>query len=228
MLKQFFALARGRLYESAEAVADRHGLTILRQQIRDCAEAIDLARKAVAIAIAQNEQELEQHKKLVARIDDLETRAIAALEQDKAALAREAAEAIALLEAERDTAAEAQRNFAAEIDRLKRTVRASEMRLRELRRGERIAVAADRTQRLRHGAPNSGLSALKDAEETLTRLRTRQKQIDAAAVALDELEHSWDPAALAEKLAAAGCGAPVRSTADDVLARLAARTGKPA
>jgi phage shock protein A len=223
MLKQFFALARGRAHEAAEAVADRNGLTILRQQIRDCAGAIAAARKAVAIAIAQNEQELAQGKKVVARIDDLEPRAVAALEQGRPALAREAAESIALLEAERDACEKAQANFGTEIERLKRIVRQSEMRLRELQRGERIAAAADRTQRLRHQAPASGLSALKDAEATLVRLRTRQTEIDAACAALDEMDRSGDPAALIEKLAAAGCGAPVRPSADDVLARLASR-----
>jgi phage shock protein A len=227
MLKQFFALARGRLFETAESAIDRNALPILRQQIRDCAEAIAAARKAVAIAIAQNEREIEQYKKLVARIEDLESRAVAALEQDRQTLAREAAETIALLEAERDASDEAQKSFGEEIAQLKRIVRESETRLRDLQRGERIAAAADRTQRLRNTAPNSSLSALKDAEATLSRLRTRQKQIDAAAIALDEMERSSDPAAIVEKLAAAGCGAPVRSSADQVLARLAAKIGKP-
>jgi phage shock protein A len=228
MLKQFFALARGRAYEAAESTIDRNALAILRQQIRDCAAAIDTARKAVAIAIAQNDQETEQHKRLAARIADLETRAIAAIEQEKTVLARQAAETIALLEAERDASEQAQQAFAAEIERLKRIVQGSEIKLRELRRGERIASATDRTQRLRNGAPHSSLSALQDAEATLVRLRTRQKDIDGAAAALDEMERSADPGALAEKLAAAGCGAPIRSTADDVLARLAAKAGKSA
>ena len=228
MLKQFFALVRGRAYETAERTVDHNALTILRQQIRDCAAAIDAARKAVAIAIAQNDQEIEQHKRLVARIADLETRTIAAIEQGKTALARQAAETIGLLEAERDACEAAQKNFDVEIERMRRIVHASEMRLRELRRGERIAAAADRTQRLRHGAPNSSLSALKDAEETLTRLRLRQKEIDVASAALHEMEHAADPGAIAEKLAAAGCGQPIRSTADDVLARLSARAAKSA
>jgi phage shock protein A len=224
MLKQFFALARGQLHETAEAVADRNGLTILRQQIRDCAQVVAAARRAVAVAIAQNGQELEQRNSFVSRIEDLETRAMAALQQDKQALAREAAEHIAFLEAERETCERALQNFGSEIDRLKRTARAAEMRLRELQRGERIVAAADRMQRLRNGVRGSGLSALKDAEATLLRLRTRQ-EVDAAAAALEELEQTADTGALVETLAEAGCGAPLRLSADDVLARLAARLG---
>lgn len=228
MLKQFFALVRGRSYEAAETVVDRNALVILRQQIRDCADAIAAARRAVAIAIAQNEQEVVQFKKLVVRIDDLEKRTIAAIEQGQNELAREAAETIAMLEAERDASSEAQKSFSTEIERLKRIIRVSEMRLRELQRGQRIVAAVDSTQRLRESAPGSSLSALKDAEETLLRLRTRQKQIDATAAAMAEMEQSGDPAAVSEKLAAAGCGAPLRSSADAVLERLAARMAKPA
>jgi phage shock protein A len=201
---------------------------ILRQQIRDCADAIAAARRAVAIAIAQNEQEVVQFKRLVVRIDDLEKRTIAAIEQGQNELAREAAETIAMLEAERDASSEAQKSFSAEIERLKRIIRVSEMRLRELQRGQRIVAAVDSTQRLRESAPGSSLSALKDAEETLLRLRTRQKQIDATAAAMAEMEQSGDPAAVSEKLAAAGCGAPLRTSADAVLERLTKTMTKPA
>ncbi len=227
MLKQFFALVRGRSYEAAETVVDRNALVILRQQIRDCADAIAAARRAVAIAIAQNEQEVVQFKKLAVRIDDLEKRTIAAIEQEQNELAREAAETIAMLEAERDASSEAQKSFSTEIERLKRIIRVSEMRLRELQRGQRIVAAVDTTQRLRESAPGSSLSALRDAEETLLRLRTRQKQIDATAAAMAEMEQSGDPAAVSEKLAAAGCGAPLRSSADAVLERLAKTVTRP-
>ena len=227
MLKQFFALVRGHSHEAAEAMVDRNAMVILRQQIRDCADAIAAARRAVAVAIAQNEQEVVQFRKLVARIEDLEKRTIAAIEQSQNELAREAAETIAMLEAERDASSEAQKSFGTEIERLKRIVRASEMRLRELQRGQRIVAAVDSTQRLRESAPGSSLSALKDAEETLLRLRTRQKQIDATAAAMAEMEQSGDPAAVSEKLAAAGCGAPLRSSADAVLERLTKTMTKP-
>jgi phage shock protein A len=221
MLKQLFALVRGHSHEAGQEVVDRNALVILRQQIRDCADAIAAARRAVAIAIAQNEQEIAQYNRLIARIDDLETRATIALRGGKHDLAREAAETIALLEAERTTSDEAQRNFASEIERLRRIVRGSELRLRDLQRGQRLAAATDKTQRLREAAPGSSLSALKDAEETLSRLRARQKQMDAAASAMAEMELSNDPETLSRKLAEAGCGAPIHASVDAILDRLA-------
>jgi phage shock protein A len=221
MLKQLFALVRGRTHEAGQEVVDRNALVILRQQIRDCADAIAAARRAVAIAIAQNEQEIAQYQRLVDRIDDLETRATLALQAGKHELAREAAETLAMLEAERTASDDAQRSFGAEIERLRRIVRDSERRLRDLQRGQRIAAAADKTQRLREAAPGSTLSALRDAEETLSRLRARQKQMDAAASAMAEMELSTDPETLSRKLAEAGFGAPIQTSVDAILERLA-------
>lgn len=227
MFKQFFALVRGRSFDAAETVLDGSALVILRQQIRDCAEAVNAARRAVAIAMAQNEQEISHCKRLIERIADLETRTIAAIEQGKSELARDAAESIACLEAERDASLEAQRTFAGEIDRLKRVVRASEMRLREIERGQRLASAAEKTRRLRETVPGCGLSTLKDAEATLARLRDRQKHMELTAAAMEQLDLTNNPASVSERLAEAGCGMPLKSTADAVLARLTAQAAKP-
>ncbi|MDJ0613469.1 MAG: PspA/IM30 family protein [Rhizobiaceae bacterium] len=226
MFKSMFALIRGTSHEAAQNVADRNAMVILRQQIRDSAEAVTSAKKAVAIATAQNEQEKRQHAKLIERIEDLEIRTISALENGETELAKEAAEAIAILEAERDASAEAQKSFTTEIERLKRVVLQSESRLRDLKRGHRIADATDKTQRLRQSAPNTGLSALQDAESTLTRLRERQMEMDAAANVLDDMAKENNPDAIAQKLSEAGCGAPITSTADQVLARLQTKSGK--
>lgn len=224
MFRQIAALVRGRAHEATEAALAPHGVTILRQQIRDCAAAVAAARRAVAVAIAQNGQEIAQHGRILTRIADLEARTISALEQSKAELAREAAETIAHLEAERDASEAAQRRFSAEIERLRRIVANAESRLGELQRGERLAAATQATQRMRVAHPSSGLATLRDAEQTLDRLRQRQAEIDATASAMEEMELAGDPGIVAQKLAAAGCGAPLKTTADDVLARLSNRT----
>ncbi len=228
MFKSFIALFRGRSHEAAQSVVDQNAMIILRQQIRDCAEAISKARKSIAIAISQNEQETEQYEKIVSRITDLEKRTIIALEQGKDQLAKEAAETIAILEAEKDSSLEAQTTFKTEIDRLNNIVRTSEARLRDLQRGQRIADATDKTHRLRQTSEGSSLSALQDAENTLERLRSRQKQMDATATAMDEMTLNSKPATMSEKLAEAGCGAPLKSSADEVLARLSKKVKTPA
>lgn len=223
MFKRIVTLVRGQAHEASEAAVDAHALTILRQQIRDCGAALMATRRAVAVAVAQNAQELAQHERLQQRIADLEGRAVEALRLGKSELAHEAAETIAHLEAERDASEAAQRSFQTEIARLRNVVRKSEARLKQLERGQRIATVNDKAQRLQETGAGSTLNALRDAEETLQRLERRQKEIDVAAAALAEMEAATDPCALSEKLAAQGCGAPTRTRTEDVLARLEQR-----
>lgn len=220
MFKQVITLFRGAAHDASEDFTDRNAIPLLRQQIRDASAALLSARKAVAIAMVQHEQEQKQHKNIIAQIKDLEARTFAALEQGQEALAQEAAETISLLEAERDASQMSLDQSASEIERLKAMIRRSEMKIKELDRGQRLAVATDKTQRLREAVPHSGLSALNDAESTLKRLRTRQQQVDRSAELMDELAATGDPEAVKAKLAKAGCGASIESSANDVLKRL--------
>ncbi len=223
MWKQFIALARGRRFEAAEAVIDRNAHAVLRQQIRDGAGALEKARLAVAVALAQESEETRRAEALERRVADLEGRALAALEAGKDALAREAAEAIARLEADLAASRGAHDGFCAEIERLRRLVADSEARLRELRRGQRLAEATGRVQQLRTTGPGEVASSLRDAEATLKRLRERQGETDAVDRALAEMDRATDPDALARRLAEAGCGAPPAHGADAVLDRLRER-----
>ena len=139
-------------------------------------------------------------------------------------LAREAADTIALLETERDSSEAAQKSFVTEIDRLKHVVRNSEMRLRELQRGERIAAATERTQRLRHDhirpdlrrSRRGGDAGAASHAPAATRRGRRGHGRDG---------ETGDPAAMSRKLAEAGCGAPVATTGEAVLERLKKRAG---
>jgi phage shock protein A len=223
MFKQIVTLVRGRSYEATEQVIEANALSILRQQIRDCAEAINTARRSASLATAQLDQEARHHAVLLEKIVNLEGRTVAALEQAKLDLAKEGAEAIAQLENERDASEIAQRAFASEIEKLKATVRDAERRLRELERGQRLAVTAQNTLRLRHAQPAASLTALKDAEDTLQKLRSRQKLEEVAEAALCEMEMAWCPDGLEERLIAAGCGPAKGSRANEVLARLQAK-----
>ena len=219
MFKLISILLRGRAHDAEQAFADCHAVPLLSQQIRDAAQSIQSARRSVAVAIAQK----GQHATIVARIADLEIRASAALAKGNGGLAREAAEAIAYLEAERDASEKAQAQFISAIDKLKGIVRASEARLQELQRGERLARATQEAQKLDVVVAGPGFATLDDAEETLARLRLRQSQNELTAAAQKDMEGTIRPAGIIEKLANAGFGAPLRSSADDVLARLKSR-----
>src|SRR5215471_693319 len=99
MLKTIMTLFRGAAHRAEEEFADRSALLILDQQIRDAAAGIERAKRALAVAIAQDEAEGKRLEATLKRIADLEERAVAALGAGNEELAAEAAEAIAVMEA---------------------------------------------------------------------------------------------------------------------------------
>jgi phage shock protein A len=229
MFKTLTTLIRGAAARAEEDFADRHALLILDQQIRDAASATEGAKRALSIAIAQDESEGKRLEATLKRIADLEERATAALADRREDLAAEAAEAIALMEADRDAIEAARRSFAADVAQLKSAVANAGHRLAELERGRRIAQATESVRRLktRTGVTgNAGSAALAEAERTLKRLRERQAEEAAAAAAYDSLAPALNPAATADRLEAAGYGRRTRTTAADVLARLRRKAGE--
>src|SRR6201993_4394840 len=209
MFKTLITLVRGRTVATAEEVADQNALLILDQQMRDATAALNRAKKALAIAIAQEGQEAQRLDATRARIDDLETRAVAALEAGRDDLATEAAEAIATLEAERDASVTARALFAAEIAKLKGHVLQHQMRLSQLERGRRIARAAEAVRIARRGRIEGApifAGTLAEAETTLARVRQHQVEADTAEAAFEALDAATGPIAVGEKLAAEGFG----------------------
>jgi phage shock protein A len=223
MLKQFVTLFRSRSHDAADTFADAHALPILRQQLRDCAQGVDAARRSVALVMAYAERERTTAERIAAQLSDLETRALDALAKGREDLATEAAGAIAQLEAERDATAKAVATYSAEITRLRQVLADSEARLRDLQRGRRLAVATDQTQRLHRQVPAGVTADLDEAEATLQRLQERQTETEATRAAIVELSAGSNATAIRDRLAASGCGAPLRPDAAAVLERLKAR-----
>jgi phage shock protein A len=227
MLKTLITLMRGSAARADEELTDRAALLILDQQIRDAATSLEAARKALALAMAGDRQEMTRIEGFDARIADLEPRVLAALDAGDEASSREGAETIARLESDRDAARASRTLFAKEIARLKAHVADAENRMAELDRGRRSARAAEAVRRLRRGRmEEAGLhrATLSEAEATLARLRQRQSELTDAEDALDQLSRETAPAGVAERLAARGYGPALRTTADDVIARLKRRT----
>jgi phage shock protein A len=230
MFKTMLTLMRGAAARAEEEVTDRSALLILDQQIRDAAAGIERSKRALAVAIAQDEAEGKRLETTLKRIADLEERASAALAARRDDLAGEAAEAIALMEADRDAIREARSAFATDIGQLKSTVAGAGHRLAELERGRRIALAAESVRRLKASgsAGTAGSAALAEAEATLKRLRQRQAEDAATAAAYDTLDPGSNPLKTASRLEAAGFGRRTRPSAADVLARLREKSSPPA
>jgi phage shock protein A len=222
MFKTLFTLVRGAAAAAEDEMIDRSALLILDQQIRDAASAVERGKRALAVAIAHDEAEGKRLDATLARIADLEERAVAALAGGREDLASEAAESIAMMEADRDAVREARATFAREIAHLKRTTADAGRRLAELKRGRRIAQAAEAVRRLKTRGPGGlgGATALADAEATLRRLRERQAEDAAIDASMESLDADAAVDTIATRLEAEGFGKRTRPTAADVLDRL--------
>jgi phage shock protein A len=223
MLKTLTLIFRGTSAQAAEDLADRNALLILDQHIRDSGAALDRARRALAIAAAQDAAEVKRLEGVRDKIADLEIRARAALAGNREDLALEAAEALAGLEADRLSAEAAHTSFLREGQKLRAIVANAERRLAELERGRRAARASEAVRRLRANRTSSvggDVGALRDAEAVLKRLRDRQLEDEAADEAFDALDGAFGPDLVAEKLETAGFGPRTRPTAASILERL--------
>lgn len=222
MFKLLSILFRGKAARMTENLADQNALLILEQQIRDAANAAGQAKRALAIAMAQDNSERSRLDSLKIRIADLETRALAALAAGNEALAQEAADSIAELETDRDAAQLSCDRFAKESARLKQIMRANDRRLSELERGRRAAQAEEAVARLRSSSVSAANApgSLREAEATLARLRQRQSEEAFADASLQDLDYAQAPHSVSEKLEAAGFGPQTRPTGASVLERL--------
>jgi len=223
MFKTLVMLSRGAAAAAEEKVADRSALLILNQQIRDAACAIKRGRRALAIAIVQDERERKRLEAAMACIHELKERAVAALAAGREDLATNASETIAEMENDCAVIATARASFANEIAHLRSTVSASTRRLAALDRGRRIARAADAVQQLRMGPHAQGIAeaaALAGAEDTLQRLRERQAHNAAVDSVRQSLDADIASTTLIRRLEAAGYGLRTQTTAADVLDRL--------
>jgi phage shock protein A len=223
MFKMMATLICGRSHDVTEAFGNANALSILRQQLRDAADGLQGAKRSVAVVMAYAERERKSAVRLDAQLADLEARALDAIRKEREDLAVEAASAIAELEAERKATQTSITHYDGEIRRLREQVSLAEQRLRTLQRGKQIADAAQRTQKLRGTMPDGVIASLKEAEATLERLQNRQTHAEDVEIAMVELTSSSSAEATSARLAAAGCGAPLRSEAADVLARLRAK-----
>ncbi len=189
----------------------------LQQQMREAGQQVLKARKAVALAKAQHEQDGRRLNKIVADINELEERARAALQKGQEVLARDAAIAIASLEDERDDLAKTVSAFEKDLSVLVANLRQLEGRLRALQRGQRVA----KVRQTVHSAGNViDLSTLSEAEDTLCAIQERQERQQLADEAFRTLSASDRSDTLIKRLSDAGCGAPIDASVDAVLKRL--------
>ncbi|MCV0427465.1 MAG: PspA/IM30 family protein [Roseibium sp.] len=224
MLEPFIAQLKALFDGSAHGNQSRQSLAILNANLRSAAGSVRAAQAALARAKAEQQLDRKRLKEIKASIEDLENRARNALLKGLDALAREAAEAIALLEDEKSALESAVQAFDQDLTSLTESLHRAQSRLRALKRGERTAEVREQIQKAQSLGASAGQSALSHAEEQLEDILHRQERDQLADREFTSLSPAENPETMIEKLAEAGCGEPVRSRADDVLARLRAES----
>ena len=226
MFKQFVTLIRGRSVDQTQVFLDANAVPLLRQQMRDAAHGVEKSRKAVALVMAYADRERNALTRIESQIKDLEIRALAALEDGDEPLATEAAGTIAQLEAERDTTRKAISVYDTQIARLKSCLAENQTCLRDLQRGQHLAEANEKVLRLNNVQPSGLMNDLTDAADTLKRLHEKQALAEATATAMVELSVGTKAEDMSQRLADAGHGAPLKTSADMVLERLKKKAKK--
>ena len=174
----------------------------------------NLARRALAIALAEEAREAERRTALVAKVGDLEKRAIEVIGAGRDDLALEIAQAIAAMSTDINASEQAAARFSAEVALARREVDAQRRRLSDLDRGRRLARIGTALNGVAPGS-DSGLDSLTEAEEALA-------QVVAENHNSRFVRGEMAPPAerLIERLSDAGFGEPLQVRAIDVLARL--------
>jgi len=191
----------------------------LERSIAAAHHAHTAARRALAVAVAEETRETERRLAWVAKTADLEQRAIAALRAGRDDLATQAAEAIAAMTTDIDASERASHRFVAEVALARREVDAQRRRLSELDRGRRLARIGDALTATMH-ASETGLDSFSEAEAALAKVAADNHD---ARVVCQEMTPPAEH--LIERLSDAGFGEHAQVRASDVLAKLRAVAG---
>jgi phage shock protein A len=219
-MDQFFARLLDMLIDPQAQASSP--MASLERSISAAHHAHTAARRALAVAVAEETREAARRTALAATAGDLEQRAVAALQAGREDLAAQAAEAIAAMATDINASERAATRFAAEVALARREVASQRRRLSELDRGRRLARIGQALSATMQTSAD-GLDHFSAAEAALARVAADNHDARAAR------EEMAQPAeTLVERMSDAGFGESSHVRASDVLARLrATAAGRP-
>ncbi|ALI00777.1 phage shock protein PspA [Pseudomonas sp. FW306-02-F02-AA] len=219
---KLFTALRGGASEVGEAIADQQALRILDQEIRDADSALANAKRELVTIMAKHKLSAERVAQYNAKIKDLESKAMAALQANREDLALEVAEAISTLTNEHDAEQKQTTEFGAYADKMRKDITKAEARIKSLRQQVDMAKARESVQKAQVSASIASGGAngkLETAVGTLNRLQAKQEQRAAELEASDELADASTGNDLERKLREAGI-TPDQGSANSILDRL--------
>ncbi|AWY41450.1 PspA/IM30 family protein [Pseudomonas putida] len=219
---KLFTALRGGASEVGEAIVDQQALRILDQEIRDADSALANARRELVTIMAKHKLSADRVSEYNAKIKDLESKALAAIQANREDLALEVAEAISTLTNDLDTEQKQATEFGTYADNMRKDINKAEARIKSLRQQVDMAKARESVQKAQVSASIASGGAngkLETAVGTLNRLQAKQQQRAAELSAQDELADASNGNDLERKLREAGI-TPDAGSANAILERL--------
>lgn len=219
---KLFTALRGGASEVGEAIVDQQALRILDQEIRDADSALANARRELVTIMAKHKLSADRVSEYNAKIKDLESKALAAIQANREDLALEVAEAISTLTNDLDTEQKQATEFGTYADNMRKDINKAEARIKSLRQQVDMAKARESVQKAQVSASIASGGAngkLETAVGTLNRLQAKQQQRAAELSAQDELAEASAGNDLERKLREAGI-TPDAGSANAILERL--------
>jgi len=218
---------RGGVSEAGEAIVDNQVLRILDQEIRDADNDIGKSKDALTGIIAKRKLADKKVESLKSSLTEYEGYAMQALDKGDETLATEIAEKIAGFETELLAEDGLATSFAGSESQLRKAVSQTEANLKRLKQQVDTVKATEKVQKAQAAvaARHSGAgSSMRNAIDSLERLKTKQAERAARFEAASELAGSTEEVSLDDKLKAAGIVGGGAS-GGDVLARLKTKRG---
>ncbi|MGW8463269.1 PspA/IM30 family protein [Pseudomonas sp. GL-B-19] len=219
---KLFTALRGGATEVGESIVDQQALRILDQEIRDADSALANAKRELVTIMAKHKLSADRVSEYNAKIKDLESKAMAAIQANREDLAMEVAEAISTLTNELDVEQKQASEFGGYADSMRKDITKAEARIKSLRQQVDMAKARDSVQKAQVSASIASGGAngkLETAVGTLNRLQAKQQQRAAELQAQDELADASTGNDLERKLREAGI-TPNEGSANAILERL--------
>jgi phage shock protein A len=172
------------------------------------------ARRALAVAVAEETREIARRESLTLKVTDIEQRAVHAIRAGRDDLALATTETIAAIRTELEASERASQRFAAEVALARREVDSQRRRLADLDRGRRLARVGS--------ALNGAASLSHPGHDCLVAAETTLEQINADNADARAIREEMAPQAdrLIERLSDQGFGRQVTVSPADVMARL--------
>lgn len=207
IFRKLVTAIRGGANEVGEAMVDNQAIRILEQEMRDSRDELEKAKTSLTEIMAERMGIERKVNDITEAIGENEGYVEKALDKGNETLALEVADKIADLENDLMIQQGILHGYASKVDNLKQVIKTTERNMKAMEREISIVKTTEKVQKANDlaSARFSGSdSSLRNAKESLERIKERQKKREDQAKAAMDLEAETGDQSLEVKLEEAG------------------------